>query len=302
MEFTRFDGISNGAPQKFFDKNLPKCPLCGGAPHWALNINNTDTVKVFAQCGHCRGILFIDYITISKNVNVIIYDVGAINLYSLKPNSVYKVSELNKLTVYNGQIPIHQVDLGQEIRSKNNTSTALKSIGITISIAGIVLIFIIGFLYAIYFILLGITLFISGSILKNQAENTQMLMVKQHLNDINFKADIVLNLNSNISLLINNTLQQFILLENRQYNHIYKFSDILKIINEEVNIPNVNDVVCSKLSITIVFKDMSLSNYTLNFLDISVSIQTSYYKQHKKLYDEFYETLSKIQYIGQQNE
>ena len=302
MEFTRFDGLFNGASQKFFDQNLQKCPLCGGTPYWKLNISNTDTVKVFAQCQNCHGILFIDYITISKKVNVIIYDVGEINLFSLTPNSVYKVSELNKLTTYNGQIPINQVDLGHEIHSKSNIGSALKSVGITISIAGIILIFIIDFLYALGISMIGLIIFSVGNALKKQSQNTQILVVKQHLNDINFKADIVLNLNSNISLLINNTLQQFILLENGQYNHIYKFSDILKIINEEVTTPNTNDVVCSKLSITIVFKNMSLSNYTLNFIEINVSIETSYYKKRKELYDQFYETLSKIHYIGQQNE
>ena len=302
MEFTRFDGLFNGASQKFFDQNLQKCPLCGGTPYWKLNISNTDTVKVFAQCQYCHGILFIDYITISKKVNVIIYDVGEINLFSLTPNSVYKVSELNKLTTYNGQIPINQVDLGHEIHSKSNIGSALKSVGITISIAGIILVFIIGFLYAFCIIMIGVTIFSVGSTFKKQSKNSQILLVKQQLNNINFKADIALNLNNNFSLLLNNALQQFIFLENGQYNHIYKFSDILNILNEEVTIPNTNDVVCAKLSITIVFKDMSLSNYTLNFLEINVSIKTSYYKKRKELYNKFYESLQKIHYIGQHNE
>ena len=96
MEFKRYDGFFNGAPQKKFDNELPLCPFCGENPHWNLNIKNGFSASVTCMCEKCKGKLNTEY-TILNIDNLRVVDVGEKNLNNLTLNGVYNIMALNSL-------------------------------------------------------------------------------------------------------------------------------------------------------------------------------------------------------------
>ena len=59
MSFRRSKGFVGSVPQRFADKNIPICPICGTAdPRWLINMQ----MKFFAnrylfKCSNCKAIL-----------------------------------------------------------------------------------------------------------------------------------------------------------------------------------------------------------------------------------------------------
>ena len=96
MEFKRYDGFFNGAPQKKFDKELPLCPFCGEDPHWNLNIKNGFTASVTCMCEKCKGKLNAEY-TVLDIDNLRVIDVGTKNTHNLVLNASYHIVSLNSL-------------------------------------------------------------------------------------------------------------------------------------------------------------------------------------------------------------
>ena len=58
-DFKRCDGFSGSVPQKFYDANIPTCPLCGSKnPYWTLrNKMEMTSTRVQCKCKDCGGIL-----------------------------------------------------------------------------------------------------------------------------------------------------------------------------------------------------------------------------------------------------
>ena len=96
MEFKRYDGFLNGAPQKKFDNELPLCPFCGEYPHWNLNIKNGFAASVTCMCEKCKGKLNTEY-TVLNIDNLRVVDVGEKNIHNLTLNASYHIIALNSL-------------------------------------------------------------------------------------------------------------------------------------------------------------------------------------------------------------
>lgn len=96
MEFKRYDGFFNGAPQKKIDSELPVCPFCGENPHWHLNIKNGFTVSVTCMCEKCKGKLNAEYSVVNFD-NLRVVDLGEKNIHNLTLNAVYHIIALNSL-------------------------------------------------------------------------------------------------------------------------------------------------------------------------------------------------------------
>ena len=54
MAFKRYDGFYGSAPQKKIDSGIPKCPFCGGNPHWLLEVGKGG---VNCMCEICQGMV-----------------------------------------------------------------------------------------------------------------------------------------------------------------------------------------------------------------------------------------------------
>lgn len=61
MAFKRHEGFTGSIPQKFIDRTLINCPICGGnKPHWSLDMKMTLDVegnKYLFKCEQCGCIL-----------------------------------------------------------------------------------------------------------------------------------------------------------------------------------------------------------------------------------------------------
>lgn len=60
MAFKRHDGFSGSVPQKFIDKSLPKCPMCGtDDPQWTLDMQMgfIKLNRYLFKCAKCDAIL-----------------------------------------------------------------------------------------------------------------------------------------------------------------------------------------------------------------------------------------------------
>ena len=97
MEFKRYDGFLNGAPQKEIDKELPVCPFCGQHPHWNLNVKNGFTESITCMCEKCKGKLNAQFTSILNIDNLRVVDVGERNINSLTLNETYHIITLSLL-------------------------------------------------------------------------------------------------------------------------------------------------------------------------------------------------------------
>ena len=46
LDFRRYDGFAGSIPQRFADVSIPRCPICGGNPHWLIH-QSQKIVKMF---------------------------------------------------------------------------------------------------------------------------------------------------------------------------------------------------------------------------------------------------------------
>ena len=84
MSFKRYDGIVGCLPQKKIDKGLPKCPFCGGFPHWLLEIGQGfSAANVTCMCEKCKAKLHVENSGFSYSNNLLVVDVGYKNLNNL---------------------------------------------------------------------------------------------------------------------------------------------------------------------------------------------------------------------------
>ncbi len=145
MEFKRYDGFLNGAPQKKFDNELPLCPFCGEYPHWNLNIKNGFTASVTCMCEKCKGKLNTEY-TVLNIDNLRVVDVGEKNIHNLTLNASYHIMALNSLAktakvsdVENGflkQEPIPNIT-----RNIESDTTTKKRIGAILGVISFIVAF-----------------------------------------------------------------------------------------------------------------------------------------------------------------
>ncbi len=58
-DFKRCDGFTGNVPQRFYDANLPVCPLCGSKnPYWTLrNKMEMAATRVQCKCKDCGCVL-----------------------------------------------------------------------------------------------------------------------------------------------------------------------------------------------------------------------------------------------------
>ncbi len=60
MAYKRYEGFSGSIPQRFIDKRVPKCPMCGtDNPHWSLTqtFEFTKLNRYLFKCEKCGCIL-----------------------------------------------------------------------------------------------------------------------------------------------------------------------------------------------------------------------------------------------------
>lgn len=56
--FKRYDGFIGSIPQKFIDRNFPKCPMCGAAePNWTMKTQMGWVNRNLFKCDKCGCIL-----------------------------------------------------------------------------------------------------------------------------------------------------------------------------------------------------------------------------------------------------
>lgn len=119
-DFKRYDGYTGNVPQRFYDANLPTCPLCGTRdPYWTLrNKTELTATRVQCKCKNCGGVLSAttaDFTGLSKSkVASVMTTGGLINALS-KKNKGQEVETTYIRIDDLGQSEVSQDLLGKEL-------------------------------------------------------------------------------------------------------------------------------------------------------------------------------------------
>lgn len=97
MEFRRYDGIKNSAPQKKIDKELAICPFCGEESNWSLNVQNLTSIRITYRCEKCGGKLYTECKSVFNIDNLQVVDLGDKNINNLTLNESYNIMSLQYL-------------------------------------------------------------------------------------------------------------------------------------------------------------------------------------------------------------
>lgn len=98
--YKRYDGFYASNTQKKFDKSIEKCPLCGGNPHWSLELQGKGFMdsSVSCMCEKCGAKLLAESGELDFGENVRVLDVGNANVYGLRQGATYHLKDLLLLT------------------------------------------------------------------------------------------------------------------------------------------------------------------------------------------------------------
>jgi hypothetical protein len=68
MAFKRFDGFAGSIPQRFADKSIPVCPICGtSSPRWLINMQMKFLANRYLfKCSNCKAILSATVIDVTR--------------------------------------------------------------------------------------------------------------------------------------------------------------------------------------------------------------------------------------------
>ena len=140
MEFRRYEGFLNTAPQKKIDNELPLCPFCGEYPHWNLNIRSGITTRITCMCERCQGKLTAEYTMALDMDDLRVVDIGTRNIHNLTLNATYHIMALNSLAqsskIYSAENNFFKQDPIPNIihNSKNNITATKKRTGVIIGL------------------------------------------------------------------------------------------------------------------------------------------------------------------------
>lgn len=151
MEFRRYDGIFNGAPQKKIDSELPVCPFCGEYPHWNLNVRNGFSANITCMCEKCKGKLYTEYYGMLNMDNLRVVDLGEKNIHNLSLNGTYNILSLNSLAKTTPKISENKDDFKNgrpqiAITAENNEQNNKKRMTVILS----VILFIVAFFVLVW--------------------------------------------------------------------------------------------------------------------------------------------------------
>jgi hypothetical protein len=114
--FKRYDGFIGSIPQKFIDKNFPKCPMCGTAePYWTIRTEMGWLNRNLFKCDKCECILSAEVAETAGMNKTILTTTGLFKALSGKKNrtTYLRVDEVGTAQVtetFNGrEMPLEEL-------------------------------------------------------------------------------------------------------------------------------------------------------------------------------------------------